>query len=191
MRPRRRSGAHCIDSRPAVSGEDLADAAALALAVIFGWAALAKLINHRSTRESFDELGLVAPRALSFVVPAAEMLTGILLVVAAPVGAVAAIFLLVCFTVILARALRSGLRVSCSCFGATARNDVSGVDLVRNVGLAMLCQLALFARSPIQVEPIAVAAVTAVVAIGWWSLRVARSGLAGADGRGESTVGRG
>jgi hypothetical protein len=170
-----------------VSGEDLADATALALAVIFGWAAVAKLITHRSTRESFSELGLVAPRALSFVVPAAELVTAILLVVAAPVGAATAIFLLVSFTVILARALRSGLSVSCSCFGATAGSDVSVIDVVRNAGLAVLCQLALFARTPIQVGLVGVAVVSGVVLIGWWSLRVARRGLAAAEvGRGST-----
>jgi len=186
MRPLQRSGAHCIERRlciarrSGVSGEELADATALVLAVIFGWAAVAKLITHPSTRESFTELGLVAPRALSFVVPAAELVTAILLVVAAPVGAAAAIFLLVCFTVILARALRSGMRVSCSCFGAAAGSDVSVVDVARNLGLAMLCQLALFARSPIRVELIPLAVVSGIVVIGWCSLRLARRALAAA-----------
>ena len=152
----------------------LADAAALILAGIFAWAGVAKFIGRTATTASFEALGLVAPGVLVVVVPLVELSAAVLLVLVAPVGAALALFLLVCFTVVLLRAMRSGLRVDCACFGAVPGREITPVDVVRNIGLAIMCQFAMFGGSPIGIEPVPLAVAAVVVVIGWASLRAAR-----------------
>ena len=157
----------------------LADAAAIGLAVVFAWAAALKVISRAATVSSFVGLGLVAPRALALAVPALELIAAALLIAVPPVGAALALFLLVVFCVVLARALRSGLRVSCACFGATPDQPISPLDIVRNVGLALLCQLAIFGRSPVQPQWASIAVIAGVMGVAWMSLRSARSQIGG------------
>ena len=116
-------------------------AAAILLAVVFAWSAIAKATDLSETSLGFAALGLRAPERLAVVVPALEMLTAGLLVVAPPVGGTLALFLLVAFTVVLIDLLRRGLRVSCACFGAVSSHEVRWLDVCRNavlIGLALL-----------------------------------------------------
>lgn len=152
----------------------LADASAIGLAAVFSWAAVVKLLGRSATEQSFIELGLVAPRVLSIVVPMIELSAAGLLLAVAPVGAALALFLLVAFCVVLASAIRSGLVVGCACFGATPDHPVGPLDIVRNVGLALMCQLAIFGRSPVRPELVSLAVTAGVMIVGWATLRRAR-----------------
>jgi len=160
-----------------VTPQGLSSAAAIALAVVLAWAAVAKLTSREDTATSFRELGLVAPEALVLVVAGLELATAVLLVAVPVVGAVVAIFLLIAFSVVLLRALRDGLVVSCACFGGTAEHEVSPLDLARNFGLLLLCQVALFAPTPAEPTLAASGLVAAVVVLGGVSLRAARRRL--------------
>lgn len=123
----------------------LVRAAALVLAAVLGWSALAKLADVPGTRSSFEALGLRWSRELAFLVPAAEAATAVLLVVAPRMGGAIALFLLVAFTVVLVDVLRRGLEVRCACFGSLTESPVGHRDVVRNgllIGLALIVALA-------------------------------------------------
>lgn len=157
-----------------MSGDAAASAAALILAVSFAWAGLAKLVSLAATGESFAELGLIAPVLLARVVPAVELAAAVLLVRWPVVGGAVALFLLVGFTVVLVRALGSGLVVSCACFGATTDREISPLDIARNVGFAILAQFALFAAWPLAFDAASWGLVALLVGVGALSLRSAR-----------------
>jgi len=165
-----------------VTPEGLASAAAILLAGLFAVAAVAKTVRHAATVESFRSLGLVGPEALGWLVPAGELFTAGLLIVVPVAGAGASVLLLVAFSVVLVRALRSGLAVDCACFGAIADGQISPLDVVRNVGLIALAHLALFAPSPVVVEAVALGFVAVVMLIAAFTLRSARGRLASLAG---------
>ena len=160
-----------------MSGGAAASAAALILAAVFAWAAIAKLLSLNATAASFAELGLVAPLVVASVVAALELVAAGLLVRIPVVGAGAALFLLVAFSVVLVRAISSGLVVSCACFGGTADRVISPLDIARNVGLVILAQFALFASWPIVFDARSWGLVGAVMAVGALSLRTARGSM--------------
>ncbi len=157
--------------------DGVASAAAIAVAFVFAWSAVAKLATRSRTVESFTELGLVAPSVLVPLVAAAELSAAVLLVVLPVVGAMVGVFLLVAFSVVLLRALRTGLVLSCACFGATSDRAVSPLDLARNLGLLIACQFAFFAPSPVEPDLRGVAAVAAVGLVAAVTLRSARRRL--------------
>jgi uncharacterized membrane protein YphA (DoxX/SURF4 family) len=121
---------------------DLAGASALVLAAVFVWAAAAKATDRSATTASFRGLGLPVPSTLSVLVPIIETAVAVGLVAAPASAAWAAVILLVAFSVVVARAVASGVDVSCACFGsgpgAESGRAVSVVELVRNAGLAGL-----------------------------------------------------
>ncbi len=157
--------------------DGLASAAAILLAALFTVAAVAKTSQYRGTVDSFRSLGLVAPETLGWLVPAVELLTAVLLIVLPIAGAGSSVLLLVAFSVVLVRALRSGLAVECACFGAIAGRQVSPLDVARNVGLIAVAHLALFAPSPVVVEPVALGFVAVVMFVAGFTLRSARRRL--------------
>ena len=120
---------------------------ALVLAAVFVWAAAAKFARPNVTTEGFRSLRLPAPGGLAWGVPAAEVVTAVLLVAVPPAGGVVALVLLAAFSLVIARALRLGLTTPCGCFGATSAKPVSSRDLVRNGLLACLALAALVAAS--------------------------------------------
>lgn len=109
-----------------------------ALAAMFLWAAVAKTLDQDSTRESFETLGLVAPRLLSRLVPIVEVAISAALVFIPAWGGIGAFGLLVVFTAVLIGVLRSGRQVRCACFGSATNAVVSGVSVVRNFGLLIV-----------------------------------------------------
>jgi len=165
-----------------VTPDGLSSAAAILLATLFAVAAVAKSAQHAATVESFRALGLVGPEALGWLVPAGELLTAGLLIVVPVAGAGMSVLLLVAFSVVLVRALRSGLAVDCACFGAIADRQVSPLDVVRNIGLIAVAHLALFAPSPVVVEAGALGFVALVMLIAAFTLRSARERLASLSG---------
>jgi len=116
--------------------------AALVLAGVLVVAAGAKLARRRQTGTELESLGLVAPQVLAWLVPAAEVGVALLLVAAPAWGGMAAFALLVAFTTVLVRVLRSGRAVSCNCFGALSSRPISPATLARNVVLLGLSLVA-------------------------------------------------
>lgn len=119
---------------------------AWALAAMFLWAAGAKAIRPHQTRRSFEALGLAMPGVLAAAVPLLEGAISIALVLVPPWGGAAAFGLMAVFTTVLARVVRSGLVVSCACFGAATNAPVSKRTLIRNaVVLLASAAVAIFA----------------------------------------------
>ena len=126
---------------------DLGGAAALVLAVVFAWAAVAKFRTPAETTASFHGLGLPAAPVLAKAVPIVELAVAAGLVAAPAMVAWPALALVLAFSVVIARAVAAGSTVTCACFGgATATGDValpvSVVELVRNAGLGALAIVA-------------------------------------------------
>lgn len=91
--------------------------------------------------------GFGAPRWAATVVPWLELAIGAALVaqLARPVPAVAAIALLLLFTVLIVRHLIAGRAPSCACFGAWSAKPVGPGHLVRNSTFLVIAVLALWA----------------------------------------------
>jgi uncharacterized membrane protein YphA (DoxX/SURF4 family) len=120
----------------------VAVASAMALAVIFAVAAVAKFRSPGSTKSDFRSLGLPRPELLAVLVPITEVLSALLLLAAPGWGGVLAFSLLAAFTATLAAVLRSGRVASCACFGGTTATPISARHLVRNALLMLLALLA-------------------------------------------------
>lgn len=88
--------------------DEVAYAAALALAAVFAWAGVAKLASRAATERAFRGLGLVAPRGFAVGVPATELALAAGLVVAPAEAAIAALAVLAGFTTFLVRSLGRG-----------------------------------------------------------------------------------
>src|SRR5206468_4107936 len=108
---------------------DVAAACALVLAVVFGWAGVAKLRHHDATVESFRGLRLPAPAALARIVPVVELAVAAGLVLAPASAALAALVMLLAFTVVIAR---SSIAASAATSGRR-RSLVMGSDEGRRV----------------------------------------------------------
>jgi hypothetical protein len=117
---------------------------ALVLAVLFGWAGIAKLGARRRTRRTFRALGLPAADGLAVAVPVVELPLAVGLVLAPGWAAAGALAMLAAFSVFLAKAVRAGVDVGCGCFGSAGTEPVSFVELVRNglMGVAAVAALA-------------------------------------------------
>jgi ABC-type microcin C transport system permease subunit YejB len=109
--------------------------AALVLAVVFSWSALAKLV----TQPDMTTLGLPAStaNAVSFV----EVVLAIALLVSSANGGLAALVVLAGFTTFLVRRLNTG--ASCACFGASA-SPVTWKHIARNAALLAVAAVAAF-----------------------------------------------
>ena len=158
---------------------DLAQAAALVLAAVFGWAAVAKVRAAGPTTASFRGLGLPAPRLLARAVPAVEAVLAVALVLRPAVAAFAALALVVVFSLVIVRAVAAGSTVGCACFGGGSGEDdrpVSVLEVVRNGGLGALAIVATGAGAGTALWPSlpALVIVTVLVAL-------SRVGLAAAE----------
>jgi hypothetical protein len=122
--------------------------AALVLAVVFAWAALAKVVRFRAWREALAgyRLPAGAERAARPSVPAAEGVTVALLVAggdATQAGAALALALVGAFSLAVLRAQRlQGDRLPCGCFGGAGSRDYR-LMLVRNGTLGAAAAIAL------------------------------------------------
>ena len=145
---------------------DVAYALSIGLALVFASAGVAKLRRPRPTARAFRALGV--PDGLARVVPIVELALALGLVVA-PITAVAAIALLVAFSVVLVRA-EAGVR--CACFGSASAEPVSWVQLVRNALLIVAAAIASTA-TPLVPALAAVLVAAGVAAIGLLVLALA------------------
>lgn len=150
---------------------DIGGAAAVVLAVVFAWAAVAKLTARRETTWSFRGLRLPAAPMLAIAVPLAELGVAVGLCVAPASVAWVALALVLAFTFVIARAVAAGSTVTCACFGAgpsrvDEQRPVSVVELVRNAGLGGLAIVATgSAPGPLRTTLPALVIVTVVVAL--------------------------
>lgn len=119
---------------------------AILLAMLFWYAGFAKLRTRPRVVEEFAAMGIRSPELAARILPIAEVLTAVLLAVVPWVGAVVALGLLVVFTIVLARVVRSGAHVTCACFGAVADRPATWVDLVRNGALIVAAAVAVGAE---------------------------------------------
>lgn len=144
----------------------IAYSAALLLAAVLAWAALAKARRPGATAATFRALHLPAPRVLAVIVPTAEAVTAALLIAAPRTGAAAALVLLAAFTLLLSDRIRRGAAVACGCFGSSRNEPASSVDFVRNGLLAAAGVTALGAPGPVLPSLAAVVATSAAGAAG-------------------------
>jgi hypothetical protein len=150
-----------------------ATVAAVALAAVLAWAAVAKVVRRRPTIEAFTAMGLPAPAGLAVAVPLVEGGTALALLARPAVGAVAALVLLAIFTVVIVNLLVSGRAVGCGCFGSVRSDPVGPSDILRNGMLAALAALATGAARPTRPDLGPAAAVLAAVIAGVAVLRLA------------------
>jgi uncharacterized membrane protein YphA (DoxX/SURF4 family) len=90
--------------------------------------------------------GLGAPSAVIPLLPWVEILIGAALIaqVARRPAALAALVLLVAFTILIVLRLAEGKRPPCACFGAWSAKPIGGGHVARNAALAALAALALW-----------------------------------------------
>jgi len=144
--------------------DGLGYACALLLAAVFVRAGAAKLARPAQTATSFIALRVPAAATAARAVPVVEVLVAVALLAAPRAGAVGALVLLIPFTAVLVRAVRTGSTAPCNCFGAVRADPVSGVDLVRNGLLVAVALAAVTAGAP--VVPGAPAVVATVIVAG-------------------------
>jgi hypothetical protein len=123
----------------------VAAAAAIVLGLAFLVAGVAKLAAGRDWPSMAATMGV--PATVAAAVPWLELVLGGALVVrlAMPVPAIAAILLLVAFTVVIARRLAAGGHPPCSCFGAWSARPLGPAHVARNAVLLALAVLACWA----------------------------------------------
>lgn len=119
---------------------------ALTLALVFALAAVTKLLAPGRTAEEFAALDLPRPAAAARIVPPIELALAAGLLLRPALAAPAALALLVAFTAVLARVVRSGRSVTCGCLGPLSRRPVTGRTLARN-GLLMALAVLVMAAS--------------------------------------------
>ena len=144
--------------------EGLGYACARLLAAVFVRAGAAKLARPVQTATSFVALGVPAAASAARAVPVLELLVAVALLATPRAGAIGALALLVPFTAVLGRAVRTGSQVPCNCFGAARADPVSAVDVVRNGLLVAVALPAVTAGAP--VLPGAPAVVATVIVAG-------------------------
>ena len=114
----------------------------LVLVVVFAVAGVAKVADLPRTRRAVEAFGVpsrLAPAA-AVLLPLVELAVAAALVPSATArwGALAAIALLLVFSVAIVRILRRGAAVDCNCFGGLAQTEVGRGTLIRNALLGLL-----------------------------------------------------
>jgi hypothetical protein len=114
--------------------------AAVGLALI--WAGVVKLLAGTDWTKQAADMGV--PREPALAVPYAEIVVGVLLATQlfAPWPAVAALVMLVAYTVLIVVRLLDGSRPPCACFGRRSTRPLGAFHLVRNGLLIALAALA-------------------------------------------------
>ncbi len=118
--------------------------ASLLLGAVFVLAGTAKLVAGSTWIAQARQMG--APQPVATVVPGVELLLGAALITGLfmPVPALAAIGLLVVFSVTIARQLVDGRHPPCACFGTWSTRPLGEGHLVRNAALILVAVVACF-----------------------------------------------
>jgi uncharacterized membrane protein YphA (DoxX/SURF4 family) len=123
------------------------EAVSLIASVLLGVAFVVAGASKLAAREAWpaQAVGLGAPFFVVPYVPWVELAVGAMLIaqVAEPVPALAAIMLLLLFSLLIAKRLSQGERPACACFGAWSAKPIGPEHLARNAGLLVLGVLAL------------------------------------------------
>lgn len=126
--------------------------ARVALAAVFGSAALGKLRAGTGVRQSALDLGLPSPIArlagVALVPIELSIAAGVVPATSARLAGSAAAALLVIFTAILARSLILGEAPSCHCFGQASDQPIDGRSIIRNIGLLAVSLLVAVQPAP-------------------------------------------
>lgn len=113
----------------------------LGLSLVFGVAGVAKLLDQRGTREAVTNFGVPSSwsRLLAFLLPAAEIViaVGLLLSLSVWASALAAILLLGLFVGAISINLSRGRAPECHCFGQLYSRPLGWPTLARNLGFAL------------------------------------------------------
>lgn len=119
--------------------------ASVVVGLVFVVAGAAKVAQGARWPAQAAQLG--APRVIAPVVPWWELVVGALLVVqlATPWPAIAALVTLLVFTALIVRVLAAGEHPPCACFGSWAAAPLGPRHIARNVVLLVLATLAVFA----------------------------------------------
>lgn len=123
---------------------DLANLAAIVVGAVFVYAGVAKALSGREWPRAASRLGV--PRVLAVAVMLAEVVIGLGMVLGDSWREgflVAGALLLLAFTVLLAKHLRSGHRPPCACFGGASQRPIGARDVVRNVSLFVVVVIAI------------------------------------------------
>lgn len=113
----------------------LARVLAAVVGAVVAFAGANKVTDTESWRAAVRAQKL--PRTVAIVVPPAELLLGVCLVVL-PVNALVlglTTLLLLVFTVFLAVQVAGGSSVPCACFGARVARAPRGIDVLRNIAM--------------------------------------------------------
>ena len=116
--------------------------AAVVVGVAFVAAGVFKLADGPAWPRQAADMGV--GRGIAVVVPWVEIAIGAVLVtqLLEPWAAIAAVVLLVAFTVVIGLRLRDGSRPPCACFGSRSKRPLGTYHVVRNVGLLALAAVA-------------------------------------------------
>ena len=122
--------------------ETVGTVAAIAVGLAFVAAGVFKLADGPGWPKQAADMGV--PPAVSRVVPFVEIVVGAVLAaqLAEPWPAVAAIVMLVAFTIVIALRLLDGSRPPCACFGSRSTRPLGTYHVVRNLALLALAVLA-------------------------------------------------
>jgi uncharacterized membrane protein len=107
-------------------------------------------------------------------VPAVEAGVAITLVLWPALGGFAALVLLLVFTAVIVRSLRSGIHAPCACFGAHRSSTLSPWDVLRNGMLMALAAVATATVRPVRPDGLTVGVVAAIAAVAAIALRLVR-----------------
>jgi uncharacterized membrane protein YphA (DoxX/SURF4 family) len=141
-------------------------AAALALALVFAVAAVAKLRRRAGTTRAFASLGLASPRVLALGVPVVELALAAGLVVVPGWAGIVALAVLAGFTAFVVQVIRRGDPHGCGCFGATRPAPMGPAEVLRNGLLALGALLAANASAPVVPDPLALLGVAGAAVAG-------------------------
>jgi uncharacterized membrane protein YphA (DoxX/SURF4 family) len=116
--------------------------AGVVVGVAFVAAGVLKLVEGRAWLKQAVDMEVSRPVAR--VVPYVEIVVGALLAaqVFTPWPAIAALVMLVIFTVVIARRLLDGTRPPCACFGSRSKRPLGAYHVVRNLALMAAAVLA-------------------------------------------------
>ncbi|MGW0251969.1 MauE/DoxX family redox-associated membrane protein [Nocardia goodfellowii] len=154
--------------------------ARLVVAVVFGWAAVAKLSDRAATRRAVEDFGVPARWAgvAVWCLPAVELVVAVCVLPSwtAVWAGGAALILLAAFTIAVAALLARGQRPACSCFGAASAAPIGRATLLRNAAIAAVTGLLVWGsvtydEVPQQLPVDRAAGLAALVGLAAWTVR--------------------
>ena len=117
--------------------------AGIVVGLMFVAAGVLKLVEGPGWLKQAADMDVSRPIAL--VVPYVEVVVGVLVAAQLfkPWPAVAAVALLLAYTVVIVRRIRDGSRPPCACFGTRSKRPLGAYHVVRNLALIAVAVVAL------------------------------------------------